>query len=83
MDNIVEGFGSGGNKELDNFLSIARDSHDECKAQMSRAHVSGQVDNEFKEAFIKQATETGLQLQSIMKYLIYGTFTDTKCRKSV
>lgn len=43
MDNIAEGFGRGGNREFINFLSYARGSCSETKAQLQRALDRGHI----------------------------------------
>jgi four helix bundle protein len=69
MSNIAEGFDRGRNREFVYFLSIAKGSAAETKAQLYVALDAGYVDkNQFQELY-RLATETGNLIGGFMRYL--------------
>ena len=78
MDNIVEGFGRGGNREFINFLSYARGSCCETEAQLQRPldrkHFS---ETQFNDLF----NETKNLNDQISKFMNYLKASDRKGSK--
>ena len=69
MDNIAEGFGRGGNKEFINFLSIARGSCSETKAQLQRALDRSHLDYNLYVVLKDKAQKLIDQISKFMNYL--------------
>jgi len=69
MDNIAEGFGRGGNKEFINFLSFARGSCSETKAQFHRAFDRNHIDKENYEELINETQNLIDHISKFMNYL--------------
>jgi len=74
MDNIAEGFGRGGNKEFVNFLSFAKGSCCETKAQLQRCldrkHIDQKTYNELalrSQNLIEQISKFSNYLKSSEK----------------
>ena len=69
MSNIAEGFERGGNKEFRQFLSIAKGSTGELKAQLYVAFDAGYIDDDVFESVYNLAYETGRLIGGFIRYL--------------
>jgi four helix bundle protein len=69
MSNIAEGFERDGNKELIQFLSIAKGSSGEIKAQLYVALDNGFIDQDQFESIYKLAEDTGRLIGGFIRYL--------------
>lgn len=69
MSNIAEGFERGGSVEFRRFLSIAKGSVGEVKAQHCIAFDAGLIDKAQFDSLYKMATETGSLIGGFMRYL--------------
>ncbi len=69
MSNVAEGFERGGNKEFRQFLSMAKGSAGEVKAQLYVSLDAGYItQDDFKELY-SLAEETGRLIGGFMRYL--------------
>lgn len=69
MSNIAEGFERGGDVEFKRFLSIAKGSAGEVKAQLYVALDAALISRDQFDALFKMATETGNLIGGFMRYL--------------
>lgn len=69
MSNIAEGFERGGDVEFRRFLSIAKGSAGEVKAQLYAALDAGLIDRACFNDLYRLATETGKLIGGFMRYL--------------
>lgn len=69
MDNIAEGFGRGGNKEFINFLSFARGSCCETKAQLQRSFDRNHISQEKYSELVSKAQVIIDQISKFMNFL--------------
>ncbi|GAA4310940.1 four helix bundle protein [Pontixanthobacter gangjinensis] len=69
MDNIAEGFGRGGNKEFIQFLSFARGSNHETRAQLQRALDRNHISLKDYEDLINKSEIISEQISKFMNYL--------------
>lgn len=73
MSNIAEGFERGGDVEFRRFLSIAKGSAGEVKAQLYVALDAGMISQDVFDSLYNRAAETGNLIGGFMRYLGRGT----------
>lgn len=78
MDNIVEGFGRGGNREFIQFLGISKGSANEVKSQLYRVLDREYITNDEFQITYDQLSEVIRMTDSLIGYL---TQTEIKGRK--
>lgn len=72
MSNIAEGFERGGDVEFRRFLTIAKGSAGEVKAQLYVALDAGLINQAQFDELYRLATETGNLIGGFMRYLTKG-----------
>jgi four helix bundle protein len=80
MSNIAEGFERGGDKEFHNFLSIAKGSCGETRAQLYVALDQGYVNKTQFDLIYELLHETGKLIGGLMKYLNRSPLRGSKYR---
>ena len=80
ISNIAEGYERGGNKEFLQFLSLARGSCGELRAQLYLASDQGYVSSQVSQSLLAQTTEIGRMIAGLMQYLQQTQIRGTKFR---
>ena len=69
MDNIAEGYGRGGNKELKQFLWIAKGSSSELRSQLYRSLDRGFINEKAFNDLFDKANEIEKMIKGMINYL--------------
>ena len=80
LSNIAEGFERGGNKEFRHFLSIARGSAGEVRAQLYVALDVGLLSQQQFDELHPLVTQTGRLIAGLMRYLDQSAVNGAKLR---
>ena len=78
MDNIAEGYERQGNKELVNFLYIAKGSCGEVRSQLIRAHDVGFIDDVCFSKLFSDCKKLSASLMNFIKEIKRSEFKGTK-----
>ena len=78
MDNIAEGYDRQGNKELVNFLYIAKGSCGEVRSQLIRAHDVGFIDDVCFSKLFSDCKKLSASLMNFIKEIKISEFKGTK-----
>ena len=78
MDNIAEGYERGGNKELIQFLFIAKGSAGELRSQIIRAKELGYLTHEDAANLYESSLTVSKMLSGYIKYLKQSDFKGSK-----
>ena len=82
MDNIAEGFGREGNREFQQFLTIAKGSAFEVKSQLHRALDQQYILSDEFEKIYNQTDTICKLIAGLLKYLRNSEFKGTKFKDS-
>lgn len=82
MDNIAEGFGRGGNKEFNQFLSFSKGSATEVQSQLYRALDYNHINQETFNRLYEETNHIIGKITNLMKYLFNCEKRGTKYTKS-
>lgn len=80
LSNIAEGFERGGDKEFLQFLSMAKGSCGEVRAQLYVALDQGYISNQVFDTLSLKATDIGKLISGLMKYLSQSELKGSKYR---
>jgi four helix bundle protein len=78
MDNIAEGFERGGNKELIQFLYIAKGSCGETRSQVHRAFDFKFIDTKTYQHLCEKCLQLSKRISSLINYLKNSTYKGNK-----
>ncbi len=82
LSNIAEGFERGGDKEFRQFLSVAKGSIGEMKAQLYAAFDAGYLKDEKFQDLMEMADHAARKIGSLMQYLASSEYKGVKFRDS-
>lgn len=80
-DNIAEGFERGGNKELIQFLFIAKGSCGELRSQFHRSKKRNLIDEETFTRFYNECRTVSVKLSNMITYLKNSELKGNKYKK--
>lgn len=78
VSNLVEGFERDGNREFINFLTIAKGSVHEVRAQLHLAHDLGYINDKDFQRILGLTSETADLIGGMIRYLLKSNFTGKK-----